>query len=283
MMDRIPDAQIKSCIRRYGSGEKSCYARIVRILSPYIYNYPRIVFRSGPDQCGNFYEYVLLRLERILSRYRESEARFVTWFTVVLRRRYLNFLREHKTSEQPPFSLDCGEGARLYDVIAERKDYVRSNKEGYDRLIDGIVRNLNMKQRLFFHLYFIEDLRPEDVGFIAVTTGASVREVLEGIDGIRNSMVRKYAAHRDILDRLGGLYREIIEKSSDREDDVIVRLKKRRDTVMEEYRKIRLNPSYKSIALFLGIPLGTVSTSIARMKKNVRIVLQEMRHEEMSF
>ena len=88
---------------------------------------------------------------------------------------------------------------------------------------------------------------------------------------------------RKNLDRLGGLYREILEKEADREGDVTGRLKKRRDALIEEYRKIRLNPSYKSIASFLGIPIGTVSTSIARMKKTVRIVLQEMRHEEMSF
>ncbi len=97
MKTRIPDVKIKSNIQQIQNGNKSLYQETVKILSPYIYNFPRIVFSADSDLCGDFYEYVFVRLEKILMAYRETEAKFVTWFTVVLRNRYFNFIRERKS------------------------------------------------------------------------------------------------------------------------------------------------------------------------------------------
>jgi RNA polymerase sigma factor (sigma-70 family) len=95
----IPDEKIKLLIQNCLEGDKSRYPSIVRMLTPYIYNYPRIVFGTDLDTCADFYEYILRRLEKILTKYSDTGARFVTWFTVVLRNRYLNYLRERRQSQ----------------------------------------------------------------------------------------------------------------------------------------------------------------------------------------
>ena len=51
--------------------------------------------------------------------------------------------------------------------------------------------------------------------------------------------------------------------------------------MLEEYRRIRIHPSYERIARFLGIPLGTVSTGVARMKRAVREIVEELYNEKL--
>ena len=57
--------------------------------------------------------------------------------------------------------------------------------------------------------------------------------------------------------------------------------KKKRNKVLEEYRRVKLTPSYESLSHFLGFPIGTVSTGIMRMKGAVRNYLKEHNNEEM--
>ncbi len=286
MSHRIPDLKIKSYMHRYKAGDKTTYSSIIQMLSPYIYNYPRIVFSTSSDLCGDFYEYIIRRLEKILDLYKESDAKFVTWFTVVLRNRYLNFIRERrsKNSVEERFgvvSLDRSDedSQSLYDLIGEERNFIHSDKIQYNTLIDEIVRYLNERQRLFFHLYFIESLRPEDVGFLSIALNRPVREVLSGIDLLRNAMIRKYEMKNRSLAKLNLLHQEVLRTQRDGKHGEAAYIRKKRERVLEEYRRMKLNPSYEGIAEFLKLPLGTVSTGIARMKKAVKNVLEELYEE----
>jgi len=265
-----------------------CFSDIVALLSPYIYNYPRIVFGSDSDRCGDFYEYVLQRLDRILVSYHETEAKFVTWFTVVLRNRYLNFLRERKTGGLDDSDCDCisldyrdMNTQSLHNFIAEKRDYVLSEKQRYDELIERISSGLNENQRIFFHLYYIDALRPEDAVFISVTLNRSVRVTLAGINELKESIVHRYKRRQDNLERLNVLHREIVRSQKDHDTEALARYREKRDRLLEEYRRIKIHPSYESLARFLAVPLGTVSTGISRMKRAVREILKELYHEEL--
>lgn len=285
---KIPDSDIKKWMYKYRSGDRKSYYAILELISPYIYNYPRVVFNSSSDGCGEFYEYILSRLEKILDLYRESDAKFVTWLTVVLRNRYLNFVRErisgNKVKEHPDvLSLDqYSEGfPALYELIGDDKNYLDQNKLNFDAFIDGVLRQLNERQRIFFHLYFIETLRPEDVGFLSISLQRPVREVLCGIDFLRNAMLKKYELRNRILEKLSALHETLLENQKGYKHDTIILLRKKREKILEEYKRIKLNPSYESIAEVLKLPLGTVSTGIARMKKAVRNAIEELYHEEL--
>jgi len=288
MRNPIPDAKIKECMRSYQSGDTGVFQKIVQLISPYVYNYPRIVFAADPDCCSEFYEYMLARLRKVLNSYRETDAKFATWFTVVLRSRYLNFIREKysksaDTADCCVISLDYRDGNRqsLYNLIAERRDFVRSNYAFYDELVERIVSHLNQRQRIFFHLYFIDSFRPEDVVFLSVTLHRSIRDVLQSVGRLKEAVVNRYEKKNDSFGKLNLYYRELIRAQHTGDRHAVARIRKKRIGALEEYRRIKINPSYDGLAGFLGIPLGTVSTGISRMKGAVRTILEELYHEKL--
>ena len=282
MSDRIPDAPIKQSIRRYQEGSEQSRETVITMLSEYIYNYPRIVFGATEDAAGDFYEYLLVRLDTILKGYRESEAKFVTWFTVVLRNRYLNFVRTKRAKNcaehlQQFVSLDCDfvENQNLYNVFGDTRDYSAENSKGFDRLLDAVVRDLSARQRLFFHLYYLETLRPEDAGFISIYLGRTLRETLAGISELRRTLSRKYRMRNNHLQRLNLLYAQLLKIQRENDCSAAERVKKKRKKVLDEYMKVKLNPSYESISRFTRLPMGTVSSGIQRMKRSVKRYIEE--------
>jgi RNA polymerase sigma factor (sigma-70 family) len=278
----IHDSTIKNMIRSFQRGDSRCYNDIVDTLSSYIYNYPRIVWNSDSDRCGDFYEYIFRRFRKIILSYNETEAKFVTWFTVVLRNRYLNFIREMKNRDSEDcdsgtISLDYqyGKSQSLHNVIAEKKNFLSSDCELFDRLVAKVVGNLNPKQRVFFHLYFIDSLRPEDVAFLSLTLNMAVRETMMNVTRLKESVVRKYAKKHAVLEKLNVLHGSLLRVQNEGKLEEIPGLRRRREKLIEEYRRIKIHPSYESLARFMGIPLGTVSTGISRMKSAVREILEE--------
>ncbi len=288
MKTRIPDVKIKSNIQQIQNGNKSLYQETVKILSPYIYNFPRIVFSADSDLCGDFYEYVFVRLEKILMAYRETEAKFVTWFTVVLRNRYFNFIRERKSKNSIGdnykfISLDCdtGKTQSLHNLIGVRDHFSHSEHSSYEPLLERIVRNLNHNQRLFFHLYYIDTIRPEDIGFISITLNRTVQDVLSSISKLKDGMVRKYKLRNDTYEKLNLLYHEILRNQRDGKIESVQIMKKKQNKLLQEYWRVKVNPSYSSLADFLNLPLGTVSTGISRMKSAVRDIIGEFKDEKL--
>ena len=275
-------------MRSYQGGDRDIFAEIVQHLSPYIYNFPRIVFAADPDCCSDFYEYMLSRLHRVLSSYRETGAKFSTWFTVVLRSRYINFVKERASTsrrqvEMFSYSLDYSENDKqsLYSIIAEPKDYIQSHYALYDELVERIVSHLNRKHRMFFHLYYIESIRPEDIVFLSFNLGREIRDILSGIGGLKKTVARRYEKKNASLAKLGTYHRELIMAQSRDDKQAMIRIRKKRDSVIAEYHKIKIHPSYEGIAGFLTLPLGTVSTGISRMKRAVRNILEELYHEKL--
>jgi RNA polymerase sigma factor (sigma-70 family) len=288
MKQPIQDAHIKDCVRIYQRGVIDRYHEILKVLSPYIYNYPRVVFGSDSDRCGDFYEYVLRRLKKILKGYRQTDAKFLTWFAVVLRHRYLNFIRERKLNHGRGggfalISLDYRnmKDQSLYNLIADCRDFVHSRHEAYDDLIERIVHELIPRQRVYFLLYFIEALRPDDALFLSVSLSRSIKETLSGLNRLKDSIVHRYKRRQDKLDKLNLLFRQILQSQEEQDAGSTRHLKEKRDRMVVEYRRIKLHPSYESIAVFLEVPLGTVSTGIARMKRAVGAILEDLYHEKL--
>ena len=290
MKSRLPDSKIKETVKLYKSGDEKSYTLLIEMLSKYIYNYPRVVYGTNMDVCGDFFEYVLPRMKTILDGYRETDAKFITWFTVVIRNRYLNFIRgkklKNRVEEQTGFvSLDyCYENSKsLHDYIGDSKNYGEWNILKYERLINDLTKNLKEKHRLFFHLYFIESIRPEDISFVSIYLGNSYRESLNGISEIRETMLEKYRLKNKLFQRLNDLYYEILRNQEENNKSEVEKLKKKRNKVLDEYERVKLTPSYESLSAFLGFPLGTVSTGIMRMKSAVQKFLKEHYNEEMPF
>ncbi len=281
MKSCISDSRIKGLIREYRDGDEKAYGKLVDMISSYIYNYPRIVFFADEDRCGDYYEYVFMHLRGIIDRFRDTGARFTSWFTVVLRNRYFNYNREsHKGyilregSVGLSFDFASERFSGLYNLIGDRRDYSGSVHGRYEELVDMIVRELNDRQRALFHLYYIDTLRPEDVGFLSIYLGNSPRETLEGIDRVRCTIARRYEQKEGLLIKLNEVYRRIVYLQREGDFGRAQVEKNRQKRLLAEYEHLRLNPSYKNIAEFLVLPVGTVSSGILRMKACVRRIVE---------
>jgi hypothetical protein len=95
-------------------------------------------------------------------------------------------------------------------------------------------------------------------------------------------MLEKYRVKNKLYRRLNTLYYEIIRNQKEKNQSVVEKVKKKRNKVLDEYRRVKMNPSYESIAEFLGWPIGTVSSGILRMKNDVKHYFEEHYHEKMS-
>jgi hypothetical protein len=95
-------------------------------------------------------------------------------------------------------------------------------------------------------------------------------------------MAEKYRVKNRLYRRLNALYYEILRNQKEKNQSIVEKAKKKRNKVLDEYRRVKMNPSYESIAKFLGLPIGTVSSGILRMKKDVKYYLEEHYHEKMS-
>ncbi len=96
-------------------------------------------------------------------------------------------------------------------------------------------------------------------------------------------MLEKYRLKNKLFQRLNVLYHDILKNQDENNKIEVEKLKKKRNKVLDEYKRVKLTPSYESLSQFLGFPIGTVSTGIMRMKSAVQKFLKEHYDEEMPF
>lgn len=287
MKCKIPDERIKKVIQDYRCGNADAFREIINLISPYVYNFPRVIFNQGADICGDFYQSIITNLKSIIAGYRISEVRFGTWFTVVLRNRFVSFIKSRRKilNERGKGDLvylddDTG-GAPLYVKIPDIRAYVDCEKQNYDSMIEKIVSNLKPGLRVFFHFYFLETVRPEDVVFLSIHLERTPQDIIHALNFLRNSLDEKYRIKNNLYKRLGNVYDRIIE-SQKRKDKVKVSYYRRvRGRLLEEYFRVKLNPSYNCIGKVLAIPSGTVSTGVFRMKRSIKEIIGEASYERL--
>jgi len=285
MFFNIDDLKIKNEIAKYKMGDGSKFAIIVEYITPYIYNYPRAVFHVSDDACSDFYEYILLNFESILKSYTISKVKFTTWLTIVLRNRYLNFIRKKSNLNNVKRGLSfdrildngISTNINLYMIIPDKKDYsINSDKKVLGNIIDKITSLLNDKYRVLFHLYYIDFLREEDIRFLSIFFKRSIKEIIEEIDKIKNSVVSKYEKREIIMDKLAKNYQSILSYQEIGDKNSENNAKKYQEILLNEYRTIKCFPAYESIASFCGFPIGTVSAGIARIKYKIKTIEKEL-------
>jgi len=283
MICKIPDDRIKKAIRDYRNGKINAYGQVVDLVSPYIYNFPRIVFNQEADICGDFYQYIIADLKSILDGYRISDVKFVTWFTVVLRNRYISFIRKSKKQQQGNQPLvyldDDSGGVPLYVKIPDRRRYGEVESNRYDEMIERIVSNLKPGLRVFFHFYYIESLRPDDVVFLSIHLEKSPYEIIHMLGSLRDSLDEKYRIKNNLYKRISRIYEKIMDAQREKNGSQVFHYRKIREKLLEEYFRVKLNPSYQVISRVLNVPAGTVSAGIFRMKRCVKEIIGEASYD----
>lgn len=183
------DNEIKILIHTYqntGSGLQ----KIKEVLAEFIYHFPAIGFDVfDEDKKGDFYLYISERLHRILEKYKIQEnSTFKTYFYLVLRRHYLNFIKT--TSQKVP--------EKKVDL---EKSYVYWEEDFPDKKfrleqISMIFASLQPKERLLLKLRCPEFLQPEDMKDISKHFNIAFSVLLKRIDIIFNDLAKKEDKNR---------------------------------------------------------------------------------------
>ena len=110
----IDDIEIKRLVLEYREqGTDALLEAVQKTVSRLIMDYPLRVFFRNADDCSDYYIYVCSSLPRVLKGYRQTRALFTTWFIVVLRNLYLNWLNKSEDKEKivsltPQPGRECG-------------------------------------------------------------------------------------------------------------------------------------------------------------------------------
>lgn len=257
-----------------------------------IYWLPRQAFGADEDTLSDFLLYALekLRTRDTLSKYDPSRgASFSTWFGVILRNLYLDYLR---AQPDEPLALELQEGVAAPPV--------EETSDTEDRLLAA----MHIRCRVLFKLLLCNSylLTSEEVRWIADKSERGVLETTEQLAELEDELAQREANLQDRYDRLAvacwwkNTYEkqlERLEHNNDRPwtrqaeemDKIQARLERRR----QEYRRIVHDLSgtagiattpYKDLARILGMPEGTVASHISRCRAAAADFLRQEREKD---
>ena len=159
---KVNEVKIKKLINEYKiSKEKNLLIEILKELSIMIYNYPKILFGRDEDDCSEFYLYFIERIENLLLNYDETKASFNTYFNIVLKSRYINWLnkisQERKKKLEPILIEDLkfqkNIAKELYEIYSPDYKYIADQSEISEK-IEKILKKLKVLDYLIIKLCY---------------------------------------------------------------------------------------------------------------------------------
>lgn len=161
------DLELKRIINEYNAAPDAVrFERIVEKLSGLVLNYPAKAHDRSEEDCSSFYEYMLERLPSILKSYKTGDARFTTWFMVVLRTRFLNWIRDSssmddasahavpvkKTVHGTQFEIDISDGIQ-YD---KWRGCANDESRGLPDILNTAMKLLAPERKTLLYLLYGE-------------------------------------------------------------------------------------------------------------------------------
>lgn len=261
---RLNDLQVKELTDRFIScGDHQALERIDLLLAAIIWNYPRKFRGYTEDDSASFYEFVRSALPSILASYKRGQTLFLTWFFVVLRSRYLNWLRAQKDEiVQIPAEEEGKEGVfshydqqafALWRTGSEQKETDVFNIEDLPEGGSDLVR------LLFF------DLAWRELSLILNKQNRSLNGRLFSLYMRERACVRaRYVYWQDRLRSLRERIRITPNKTGkDRLQEVYSRTEQR-------FYKARLHISLETAAVFLGCSQRMVKKKLHDLRIRIR-------------
>jgi len=196
----LHDKKIKTLIERFKSGKEDIHNilnDLRREVELYIYNFPRLAYKKGPDICSEFYLYVLERLGSIIENFPLNETiQFKTWFNAVLRNQLTNFFYYHQKDRKLELSLEDYENDISVDVFEKEELDLKTLMKG--------LSSLNCMERLsLLFFYMPECLEAEDIKKASESFKMSIQEIL----AIQRSLIvareKEIQRIREISDKIG--------------------------------------------------------------------------------
>lgn len=288
-LDSLDDAALAArCATGDNEAERTLLARQMQA----IYWLPRNAF-GAPEEClADFLLYAVekIRERDILAKYDpEKGAQFGTWFGVVIRRLYFDYLRAHPPA--PPT-------AELFDESIEGKEAPDPAAEADPALLD----HMKVRCRVLFKLLLCNTmfLQAEEVRWIAEESGKPLLDVTREIAMLEADLREQEVALAERYDKLATAFywkstyeqriasmertREHPHTDADPDLEDVRRKLERRE---REYLRLTHELSgmvgiatapYRELASLLAVPEGTLASHISRCRAAAAEYLLARKH-----
>ena len=284
----IDDNFIKKAVMEYKvSRSVMTFKEINNHLSKYIYNYPRKIFGVCHETAMDFYLYYIERIENILLKYNETEAKFITWFTYTLRNGYLNYIDSKKRKEKYKkieISMDATlcdrEVLTLHDVLYDTKKYSMDfinffNESENDNIKEISLKIFNYIESAFSNrdslIFYIHNLEL----FINLITkplmeffNINYEEAYSIIEKARTTYMHKYNDIIKLQDSIAKINLKISEYK--RKGLWTVHLASKKQNKINKLRAIKLNVPHYFIAKLFDMSVNAITKIINKIKKSLK-------------
>ena len=281
----IDDNFIKKAVMEYKvSRSVITFKEINNHLSKYIYNYPRKVFGVCHETAMDFYLYYIERIENILLKYNETEAKFITWFTYTLRNGYLNYIDYKKRKEKYKkieISMDvplCDrEALTLHDVLYDTKKYsinfiTESENDNIEeislKIFNYIEDSFSNRDSIIFYIHnlelFINLITKPLMEFFNI----DYEEAYSIIENARATYMHKYNDIIKLQDSIAKINLKISEYKN--KGLWTVHLASKKQNRINKLGAIKLNVPHSFIAKLFDISVNAITKIINKIKKSLK-------------
>ena len=281
----IDDNFIKKAVMEYKvSRSVITFKEINNHLSKYIYNYPRKVFGVCHETAMDFYLYYIERIENILLKYNETEAKFITWFTYTLRNGYLNYIDYKKRKEKYKkieISMDAPlcdrEALTLHDVLYDTKKYsinfiTESENDNIEeislKIFNYIEDSFSNRDSIIFYIHnlelFINLITKPLMEFFNI----DYEEAYSIIENARATYMHKYNDIIKLQDSIAKINLKISEYKN--KGLWTVHLASKKQNRINKLRAIKLNVPHSFIAKLFDISVNAITKIINKIKKYLK-------------
>ena len=281
----IDDNFIKKAVMEYKvSRSVMTFKEINNHLSKYIYNYPRKVFGVCHETAMDFYLYYIERIENILLKYNETEAKFITWFTYTLRNGYLNYIDYKKRKEKYKkieISMDAPlcdrEALTLHDVLYDTKKYsigfiTESENDNIEeislKIFNYIEDSFSNRDSIIFYIHnlelFINLITKPLMEFFNI----NYEEAYSMIEKARATYIHKYNDIIKLQDSIAKINLKISEYK--RKGLWTVHLASKKQNRINKLRAIKLNVPHSFIAKLFDMSVNAITKIINKIKKSLK-------------
>ena len=261
---------------------------IVMTLSQTIYSYPRNKYGWEEDDCGDFFIFFFPRIICLLKNFKDQGKPFEWYLNSVLHWQFKSFIANKRRIKK-------SWGIAAHKDLWEHPGDTLSTESGEISLDPRIAVVLGMdstgkikripdrKRFLFLTLKYVRLLDEQAIDRLAALTGYERSWLTEIIEELKTRLypqeerLKKFRTRQNKAFYRGKLIEEelIFEVNEQRRKELYDRLFKIRRTsrlARGEVARTPLHPSNRNIGEVLGIPKGTIDTSLFWLKKKLSMI-----------
>jgi len=270
---------------------------LIAMLAGKIYGYPRARGSASEDDGGEFYLFFYPRLLRTLQRFQDQGRPFEWYLHSVLRWHYLGFVRWKRRRERnwtcgalndlwaPTEACASTADGRIEEVPADPRAlpaWLPPEVAEVFHLRPGVrlAKAADRKRLLIWILKQVRKIGEADAGPAAEWTGIEQERLREACAVLKGGLQRRERRLDLLVERRNRAFTalRLAEQALAGEHDPAVRasLGRRLDSArrclhrsQERIARVPLEPSNRELSVALGLPKGTVDTSLHWLKRRL--------------